>query len=303
MKLYKYTFKSPLCGSIHCDDLFIDTSNRAELDATEMAHIYNADSELSSFLDNNKEDLTEYLPDYFKSLVNKIEVGDYGVFNGELCLLAHVWATEEMTDRDIDDVQEYISGQYSDGWGEGLEQREWREDRVGISRPYFDPEEAEWDDDTEYTYATFYVHPWSDRQYSIELQYRDIEEIPDPDPVIQSAKCDLMENGGYRVRTVYRFEDEAQVLNSIKNSGLLYSDEFYKWVEDFGTFGKNKFLYLVVVNEGLYNKILPMLGVKNTYTLTDNARLFTVDAESGEVNLDEYLEDELPNFFKDLLNK
>ena len=301
MKLYKYTFKSPLSGSIHCDELFVDTKNRADLDAEEMARIYNTDPDLSSFLDNNKEDLTEYIPDYFKPLVHKIEVGDYGVFNGHLCLLAHVWTIDEMTPRQLDEITEYISGQYSDGWGEGLEQREWREDRVQISQPYFDPDEGEWDDDITYAYACFYVHPWSDRQHFIELQYEEQEEIPDPEPVVQSAKCDLMENGGYRVRTVYRFKDEAQVLNSIKNSGLLYSDEFYRWVENFGTFGQNTYLYLVAVNEGWCNKILPMLGVQHKDSMRE--KLFIIDAESGEVNLEEYMESEFDGFFKDLMNK
>ena len=255
---------------------------------------------MSDFLEDNQEELTEYVGQELP-FVYKMEVGDYGVFSGDLCLLAYVWTTAKLTDAQVQETIEYISGQYSDGWGEGLEQREWREDRVDIPIPYFDPEEGDWDVDEDYTYATFYVHAWNSRNFSIELQYCEEEEIPDPQPVVQSAKCELMPSGGYRVRTVYRFDTEEQVLNSIKNSGLLYSEEFYKWVEGFGTYGQNTYLYLVVINEGLFNKILPVLGV--LYKDTSRANIFSIDAESGEVNLDEYVESEYTDFYKELMVK
>jgi hypothetical protein len=301
MKRYKYTFKSPLNGSIQCDDLFIDTRGRLELNAEAMALIYNEDDRLASFLENNAEDLTEYIREELKSIVHKLEVGDYGIFAGELCLLAHVWTTSKMTDEQVREVMSYITGQYSDGWGEGLEQREWREDKVDIETPCFDVTEADWDVKRTYAYAYFYVRPWNRDNYSIELQYFEEEDIPDPEPVVQSAKCELMPNGGYIVRTVYRLNSEEGVLNCIKNSGLLYSDEFYRWIKDFGTFGQNTHLYLVVVNEGLYNKILPMLGV--LYKDASRANLFSIEAESGEINLEEYMEEESQDFYNDMLNK
>lgn len=302
MKLYKYTFRSPLTGSICCDELFREDDGVKELESLDMARLYNADPDLSDFLEKNKEDLTQYLPDYFKKMMMcKLEVGDYGVVNGDLCLLAHVWTTTKLTENQIGDVSEYISGQYSDGWGEGLEQREWRTDSVQIPIIDFDIYEGEWEEDSDSAGAYFYVHPWNDNQFFIELHYCEEEEIPDPEPVVQSAKCEIMPNGGYSVRTVYRLNSEEEVLNHIKNSGLIYSDEFYQWIKNFGTFGQNLYLYLVVVNEGLFNKILPMLGV--LYKDASRANLFSIDAESGEINLDEYMEEESMDFYNDLLNK
>ena len=43
---------------------------------------------------------------------------------GELCGCATVVVDEDLTERGWNDLQGYLSGQYSDGWGEGFEQRD-----------------------------------------------------------------------------------------------------------------------------------------------------------------------------------
>ena len=302
MNQYKYTFKSPLNGSIQCDEMFREDDGVMELDSLDMARLCDADPDLSTFLDRNKEDLFKYLPDHFKNkTVVKLEVGDYGIFEGHLCLLSYAWTKKELTGQEVQEIMDYLSGQFSDGWGEGLEQREWRTDPVRIPSLYFDTHEGEWEEDYESSTAYFYVSPWVSHSFYIDLVDCEIEEVEDPEPVVQSAKCELMPEGGYRVTTVYRLNSEEEVLNRIKNSGLIYSDEFYRWVSNFGTFGQNTYLYLVVVNEGWYNKILPMIGV--LYKDFSRANLFSIDAESGEVNLEEYMEEESAEFYADLLNK
>lgn len=301
MRLYNYIFKSPLFGSISCDELFSDTGGRAHLDSEEMARIYNNDPRLASFLEDNQEDLTEFIHDELESYVRKLEVGNHALLGGSLYLLSYVCTDAKMTDEQAQQVMRYLTGQFSDGWGEGLEQRKWREDEVAIDRPCFNASEGEWDSDTTYADAYFYVHPWSDRQYFIELHECYEEVVPDPKPVVHSANCTLMPEGGYAVRTVYQFNDERSVLDCIKNSGMLYSEEFYKWMEQFGTFGRDIKLFIVAVNEGLFNKFLPVLGVH--YLNTGNCRLFSIDAESGELNMDEYTEEEQEEFFRDIITK
>lgn len=301
MKQYTYIFKSPLSGSISCDELFSDTEGVAHLDSEEMAHVYNYDPRLASFLENNQEDLTEYMHDELKSYVRKLEVGNHALLGGALYLLSYVCTDSKMTDEQAQQVMRYITGQFSDGWGEGLEQREWREDKVAIGHPVFNAVEGEWDEDTTYAYAYFNVHPWSPDQFFIELHECVEEEVDDPKPIVHSSNCRLLPDGGYAVRTVYQLNSEKDVLSCIKNSGLLYSDEFCQWLADFGTFGRDIKLYIVAVNEGLFNKFLPVLGVH--YLNTDNCRLFSIDAESGELNLDEYTEEEQEQFFKDIIAK
>ena len=48
---------------------------------------------------------------------------DVVVYEGKLCGCAIVELKQELSERDWNSLFDYISGQYSDGWGEGFEQR------------------------------------------------------------------------------------------------------------------------------------------------------------------------------------
>ena len=58
-----------------------------------------------------------YLAAHVKSIRLSVEERD-----GELCGCATVIVDEDLTERGWNDLQDYITGQYSDGWGEGFEQ-------------------------------------------------------------------------------------------------------------------------------------------------------------------------------------
>ena len=60
-----------------------------------------------------------YLAAHVKSIRLSVEERD-----GELCGCATVIVDEDLTERGCNDLQDYITGQYSDGWGEGFEQRD-----------------------------------------------------------------------------------------------------------------------------------------------------------------------------------
>ena len=49
---------------------------------------------------------------------------DVVVYDGKLCGCATVELKQELSERDWNALFDYISGQYSDGWGEGFEQRD-----------------------------------------------------------------------------------------------------------------------------------------------------------------------------------
>ena len=71
---------------------------------------------LEQYLDDEND---PYLAAHVKSI--RISVEEHG---GELCGCATVVMDEDLTERGWNDLQEYLSGQYSDGWGEGFEQRD-----------------------------------------------------------------------------------------------------------------------------------------------------------------------------------
>ena len=81
-----------------------------------------------------------YLAAHVKSIQISVEERD-----SELCACATVVVDEDLTERGWNDLQDYITGQYSDGWGEGFEQRDievedgilnvhfWQEDHFAFS--------------------------------------------------------------------------------------------------------------------------------------------------------------------------
>mgnify|MGYP001864306080 CR=1 FL=1 len=71
---------------------------------------------LEQYLDDETD---PYLAAHVKSI--RISVEEHG---GELCGCATVIVDEDLTEHGWNDLQEYLSGQYSDGWGEGFEQRD-----------------------------------------------------------------------------------------------------------------------------------------------------------------------------------
>src|SRR5699024_10873534 len=71
---------------------------------------------LEQYLDDEND---PYLAAHVKSI--RISVEERGE---ELCGCATVVVDEDLTERGWNDMQGYLSGQYSDGWGEGFEQRD-----------------------------------------------------------------------------------------------------------------------------------------------------------------------------------
>lgn len=71
---------------------------------------------LEQYLDDETD---PYLAAHVKSI--RISVEERGE---ELCGCATVVVDEDLTERGWNDLQGYLSGQYSDGWGEGFEQRD-----------------------------------------------------------------------------------------------------------------------------------------------------------------------------------
>lgn len=181
MKTTHFRFRTPCYGRIYGDSVFEGTpyeNEGQEISATAMANLYERYPQLSEFLERNKEEMTQYIDSENKPLedVVRLELGDYGVFNGKFCLVHHVWIKgqpDEISEEELHAVEEYIMGQLSDGWGEGLEQREWMNHDVEWSRPYFDTDSAEFEEEYFRDEIRYYLAPW---RYDMEINQLDSEE-------------------------------------------------------------------------------------------------------------------------------
>lgn len=183
MKTTHFRFKTPCYGRIYGESVFEGTPYENEgqdIDASVMATLYERHPELSVFLDRNKEEMTQYIDSENKPLedVVRLELGDYGVFNGRFCLVHHVWIKgqlDEISEEEIHAVEEYIMGQLSDGWGEGLEQRKWMDHDVEWSRLYFDTDSAEFEEEYFRDNVSYYLEPWNSKMEITRLDYEEFE--------------------------------------------------------------------------------------------------------------------------------
>ena len=217
MKLMKYTFRSPLFGSIYSDELFPDTDGSFDLSSEGMAAMYDKYGEsLMMFLTGNIEDLAEYVDAEFRGIVVKALFGDFGMQNGRMYLMTHIFTLDELSDPGIEHIKEWISGQMSDGWGEGLEQREWKRERVYRKYTVFDEYCMEFEDEEEPCEVLYYCKPWNRDDFYIDLEECTEKEVDVEGKVIATLNIPGKELQVFKVKnandllfllTAYRAEE------------------------------------------------------------------------------------------------
>lgn len=175
MKLTKYTFKTPLFGSIACEGLIPDTDGRIDLSPEQMCRLYDQGEELLMFLTENIEDLAPYVPEELKNVVLRAIFGEFAMIGGRMYLRTYIYTEEPLTETGIDQVQEWITGQMSDGWGEGLEQHEWWTRTIKKPTMYFDEYSLEFEEDEEIYEVGYYAEPWRIGEFNIDLE--EVEEV------------------------------------------------------------------------------------------------------------------------------
>lgn len=141
MKNLTFKLYSPLTAEFLPDDnRFWQEDELVELSGYELSDYTATISEqikregdhLEQYLDTESE---PYLAAHVKSI--RISVEEHG---GELCGCATVVVDANLTEHGWNDLQEYLSGQYSDGWGEGFEQRDIRVEDGILNVHFWQPE-------------------------------------------------------------------------------------------------------------------------------------------------------------------
>lgn len=127
--------------------------------------------------------LAYYLDDRYPEAKEKVRDIRIGVMEleGKVVGLAVVRAVEELSQQGIEEVKKYLTGQYSDGWGEGFEQRpieEWQEE---VEYEEYDEEEDDYYTYSGYENRELYLSFWSDKDWEIRLLEEGeelIKEVP-----------------------------------------------------------------------------------------------------------------------------
>lgn len=117
-------------------------------------------------------DLAEYLPDNLIDGVNSITMTAVNSLTNRntMDLMTTVVANKHLTDVEIEDIIDYLSGQFSDGWGEGLEQNPIFSYEYEYEEEYVDEETGEEDIYLETVTASVYCHVWYRRPSGIQRE-------------------------------------------------------------------------------------------------------------------------------------
>lgn len=181
MKAKKWTVVSPVTVSISAaTPFFLDGGCGGEqesfdLDMSQSANLVNSSDSLSSFLaDMEKEDLREHYEE--DKNIYKIVFGDSRITEDcdRIIALTYVYTSPELQELPRS-VLDFISGQLSDGWGEGKEQEEVKLCTYYRNNQNFSIESGEMEEEEEGPYSVYaYVHFWQPDNF-----YLNVEELPE----------------------------------------------------------------------------------------------------------------------------
>ncbi len=187
MKQHKYTVKGTLSGS-RCYEDYTEWVSPEEL-ADYM-------EEISALFPRDPEDeLAQYIQSEspIHGVVTEIWVGVKNI-KGTLYSWTEVTTKRELTEIEKDALLDYLTGQFSDGYGEGLEQQAFNSYTETV-------EEEDWDEETQETYmyaydvqVDMYLHLWQSDDF--KLEFVNAEDYEVEKPKVTKPRCKLIGEDG-----------------------------------------------------------------------------------------------------------
>lgn len=183
MKLYEYSFISPLRGYVDLEELNMD-DGYYRLSTRQMAKILADWNNARGFLREHEEDLGDCLPPHwnneFKEAIVTATFGDYTIVddNGYLC--TKVVATRQLTVGEREQVEDWIAEHMEDGWGQNLQERSFMALQAKRPFAYFDEETLCADDDYNVVLVQYYMNPWTHDNWNVEfadVTEKDLREL------------------------------------------------------------------------------------------------------------------------------
>lgn len=169
MKQYTYSIKGTVYGTKH----YNETNETWEMDAEELA-LYE-DKIREMFTRDPEDELAQYIhPTYERDsliygVVTEIWV-DVKVIEGKLYSWTEVTANRMLSETEKKALLSYLSGQFSDGYGEGLEQREFLTDTEDVPIGVWSWDEEAEDYEGEISSAVYYyLHLWNHSDFKLEF--------------------------------------------------------------------------------------------------------------------------------------
>lgn len=299
MKLYHYHVKTPVVASVGCEDLSnfypFDKNGTKDIDAQEAAEMHDAEPYFQEHIDRETCNLAEYLREEspLMSCITRIEPKELDIGEGKLYLITAVDSTEELDEEKIKLLEEYISGQFSDGWGEGLEQREVAEIQVRLQEPSWDA--AAWDINMETTNtvcAYVYMHVWNSSNFWIITELRYAEDVPDPEPekphaTFVASYVASKKGVGYRVKNVYKSDIAGMIgfLNWVKETTSINVDFQLRVLQEGGeVLDAAREAFVAFVFDGFDRNILPVIGFND---MDDGHVMYDEEMNSRTVHSDD----------------
>lgn len=238
MEQYKYTIKGTILGSRCYEDYTEDMSSEEMVEyMEEISSLFPTDSNGNRY---PEDELAQYIHEdgerdsCIYGVVTEIWVNVKNI-NGTLYSWTRVTANRELNEIEKEALLDYLSGQFSDGYGEGLEQQEFNS--------YTDTDVVEeWDEEEQESYmeevetrVEMYLHLWNSKKFNLEFVGNEPEETSKKVNLEKPSKprCKLIgENGnifnliGIASRTLRRagYSDKAKEMSDKVTKSGSYSE-------------------------------------------------------------------------------
>lgn len=161
MKQCKYQIKGTL--RVACTD---ESYNSRYADG----EILDFEEEIKAIVERNEPELSRYIPQGHAcyGVITEIKV-DVKRFRGELVSWTEVIATQELNEYQKFQLLEYITGQFSDGFGEGLEQQPFLTETIDDTREEWNEEEQEVETVPCSEEIQYFAHLWTADDFTLEF--------------------------------------------------------------------------------------------------------------------------------------
>lgn len=186
MSSIKYYIKGTVKGSRSADSFMDDMASYELVEyLDEIQQLFKDDNELAQYLDSD---------DIIYGVVTEIRVG-VKVLNHNLYSWTEVTATRKLTDVEKKALLDYLSGQFSDGYGEGLEQQAFTTYTDTETSEEYDEENDEYYED-EYNITVYcFLNLWHRGDFELEFVEAD-ETVEENIPEITKPRCKLIGEDG-----------------------------------------------------------------------------------------------------------